>query len=63
MKTKRHAMYGNAAMAAYFLGRAEAHRLNAQFETRDIFRQSSRQMMRQNALRAVFWMKQIGGAS
>jgi hypothetical protein len=63
MKTKRPVLYGPTAMAAYFLGRAEAHRLNAQFESRDVFRQSSRQMMRSNALRAVFWMKQIGGAS
>jgi len=63
MKTKRNALYSPAATAAYFLGRAEAHRLNAQFESRDIFRQGSRQMMRENALRAVYWMKQIGGAS
>jgi hypothetical protein len=63
MKTKRHALYSPAAMAAYFLGRAETHRLNSQFETRDIFRQGSRQMMRENALRAVYWMKQVGGAS
>jgi hypothetical protein len=63
MKTKRNALYSPAATAAYFLGRAEAHRLNAQFESRDIFRQGSRQMMRENALRAVYWMRQIGGAS
>jgi hypothetical protein len=50
-------------MTAYFLGRAEAHRLMAQTETREIIRQGSRQMMRQSALRAVHWMKQIGGAA
>jgi hypothetical protein len=63
MKTKRHALYSPAATAAYFLGRAETHRLMAKTESRDIFRQGSRQMMRENALRAVYWMKQIGGAS
>jgi hypothetical protein len=56
-------MYSPAATAAYFLGRAETHRLMAQTETRETFRQGSRRMMRQSALRAVFWMKQIGGAS
>jgi len=62
MKTK-NAMYSPAATAAYFLGRAETHRLMAQTESRDIFRKGSRKMMRENALRAVYWMKQIGGAS
>lgn len=56
-------MYSSAATAAYFLGRAETHRLMAQTESRDIFRKGSRKMMRENALRAVYWMKQIGGAS
>jgi hypothetical protein len=56
-------MYSPAATAAYFLGRAETHRLMAKTESRDVFRQGYRQMMRQNALRAVYWMKQIGGAA
>jgi hypothetical protein len=63
MKTKRQFLYSPAATAAYFLGRAETHRLNSQTESRDVFRQGYRQMMRENALRAVYWMKQIGGAS
>ncbi len=63
MKIKRPALYSPTAMTAYFLGRAEAHRLMAQTETREILRQGSRQMMRQSALRAVHWMKQIGGVS
>ena len=50
-------------MAAYFLGRAETHRLNSQFETRDQFRQGDRAMMRDNALRAAYYIKQIGGAA
>ena len=62
MKIKRPALYSPTAMTAYFLGRAETHRLMAQTESREIFRQSSRQMMRENALRAVYWMRQIGGA-
>jgi hypothetical protein len=37
--------------------------LMAQTETRETLRQGSRQMMRQSALRAVHWMKQIGGVS
>jgi hypothetical protein len=63
MKTKKIAMYSPAAMAAYFLGRAETHRLNSQFETRDQFRQGARAMMRDNALRAAYYIKQIGGAA
>jgi len=63
MKIKRPALYSPTAMTAYFLGRAEAHRLMAQTETREILRQGARQMMRENALRAVYWMRQIGGAS
>jgi hypothetical protein len=63
MKTKRPALYSPVAMAAYFLGRAETHRLMAQTESRDILRQGYRHMMRQNALRAVYWMRQIGGVS
>lgn len=63
MKTKRPALYSPVAMAAYFLGRAETHRLNSRYETRDQFRQGARQMMRENALRAVYWMRQIGGAA
>jgi hypothetical protein len=63
MKIKRPALYSPAAMAAYFLGRAETHRLNSRYETRDQFRQGARAMMRDNALRAVYWMRQIGGAS
>jgi hypothetical protein len=50
-------------MAAYFIGRAETHRLNSRYETRDQFRQGARAMMRDNALRAVHYIKQIGGAS
>ncbi len=63
MKIKKIAMYTPAAMAAYFLGRAETHRLNSRYETRDQFRQGARAMMRHNALRAVYYIKQIGGAS
>jgi hypothetical protein len=63
MRTKRIAMYTPAAMAAYFLGRAETHRLNSRYETRDQFRQGARAMMRDNALRAAYWIKQIGGVS
>jgi hypothetical protein len=63
MRTKKIAMYTPAAMAAYFLGRAETHRLNSRYETRDQFRQGARAMMRDNALRAAYWIKQIGGAS
>jgi hypothetical protein len=63
MRTKKIAMYTPAAMAAYFLGRAETHRLNSRYETRDQFRQGARAMMRDNALRAAYWMKQIGGVS
>ena len=63
MRTKKIAMYTPVAMAAYFLGRAETHRLNSRYETRDQFRQGARAMMRDNALRAVYYIKQIGGAS
>jgi hypothetical protein len=63
MKIKRPALYSPVAMAAYFLGRAETHRLNSRYETRDQFRQGARAMMRDNALRAVHYIKQIGGVS
>jgi hypothetical protein len=52
MKTKKLALYS-----------PETHRLNSQFETRDQFRQGARAMMRDNALRAAYYIKQIGGAA
>jgi len=59
----RDVMYRSpASMFAYFLGKAEAYRLIAQTETRPIWRNNTRQMMRENALAAVRQLKQVGGA-
>ena len=63
MPATRNVMYKSAAsMFAYFLGKAEAYRLTAQFETRDITRRAVRQMMRENAIAAIRQLKQVGGA-
>ena len=52
----------SAAMFAYFLGKAVAYRLTAQFETREIIRRAVRQMMRENAIAAIRHLKRVGGA-
>ena len=59
----RNVMYKNpASMFAYFLGKAEAYRLTAQFETGDITRRAVRQMMRENAIAAIRQLKKVRGA-
>jgi len=49
--------YSNVAMFNWFLGRAETHRQSASFATNQIMRQCYRSMMRDNALRAIYYMK------
>ena len=49
--------YSNVAMFNWFLGKAECHRHHAYFATNEMMRQCYRSMMRDNALRAIHYMK------
>ena len=49
--------YSNIAMFNWFLGRAQCHRESASFATNQVMRRCYRNMMRDNALRATYYLK------